>query len=48
MVPDHFVELLAFFRPKRDFPSQLTLHGFGLVAKFCERKDVVRLQSMWN
>ena len=40
MVPDHFVELLAFFGPKRDFPSQLTLHRLG-PANFCERKDVV-------
>ena len=47
MVLDHFVELLAFFGPKRDFPSQLTLHRLG-PTKFCERKDVVALQSMWN
>ena len=40
MVLDHFVELLAFFGPKRDFPSQLTLHRLG-PANFCERKDVV-------
>ena len=48
MVPDHFVELLAFFGPKRDFPSQLTPHRLGGPTKFCERKDVVALQSMCN